>query len=334
MCKQAGDWTEALYNLADNGQTRNGPFKATVILEGPYGGLGNTLLPSFSSVLLVAGGSGITHSLSLAHDLIMKAPTGVVRARAIDLVWLVKTEEAAQPLIPTLLDLTNDAKAFETLCLAGNKRSGSVLRPTALRIKIYVTRCPVSSPLTLLSQHEHEKGYGGGTAGDIFDITDDVLQDRSNPFVDVANIIPPITPTSNHQTYYPCSYDYLKPSLTRQTSEAEKLKQSYLSRNPSTSSTTSSSSSNSATFLLQQPSPMSSISVHPSRSDFGGMLSRLADEVIAKSGREMVDPSGMVVVACGPVGMVESVKEGVRGMEGYKCRAVGGVEVEEEVFGF
>ncbi|ORX38304.1 FAD-binding domain-domain-containing protein [Kockovaella imperatae] len=147
LCKAVGGWTRKLHGYASSVDAEQGTRRATIIVEGPYGGLGNTLVPSFSSVLLVAAGSGITHSLSLAHDLIIRAPTGVVRARAIDLVWIVKNEEQASPLFPTLLELVKDAKRFEEKCLASPENPV----PVALRIKIYLSRCPDSSPLPLLS---------------------------------------------------------------------------------------------------------------------------------------------------------------------------------------
>lgn len=148
MCKNTGDWTRALHRLASKSPTASEAGSAstdvTVIVEGPHGGLGNTLLPSFSSVMLVAGGSGITHSLGLAHDLISRASTGAVRARTIDLVWVVRAEDIVRPLLPTLLDMVNDAKASELACLTSFLAGA----PTALRIHIYVTRS-ASSPLTL-----------------------------------------------------------------------------------------------------------------------------------------------------------------------------------------
>jgi len=305
MCKNAGNWTQALFTLAsggagvaERGLTSGVPMTTTVVLEGPYGGLGNTLLPSFSSVLLVAGGSGITHALSLAHDLILRAPTGVVRARAVDLVWIVRTEEAAKPLMPTLLDLVNDAKAWEIKCLEGRKKGGAQSRPTGLRVRIYVTRCPVSSPLNLLS---------GCNNDDLIDITDDILVDR-----------PRLHPEH------------------RQTTEADREKLAYLSRNPSSSSTSSSSSSYSSFFThpSKHNTPISSITASPLRPNIPSLLSSLADETISRHGRDMTDPSGMCVTACGPDGMVSEVRDAVRRLTRYKKWAVGGVELEEEVFGF
>lgn len=151
MCKVAGDWTQQLFDFASKAPSSdNARLTATIVLEGPFGGLGNTLLPSFSAVVVTAGGSGITHALSLAHDLVTRAPSGVVRARTIDLVWTVPTQELARPLMPTLIDMVEDARAFENTCLEGRKVHRNLPPPVALRIHVHVTRCPISSPITLL----------------------------------------------------------------------------------------------------------------------------------------------------------------------------------------
>ncbi len=297
MCKAAGNWTEKLYELATGGEgsLRMGErgverrMTATVILEGPYGGLGNTLVPSFSSVVLVAGGSGITHALTLANDLVTRAPTGVVRARTIDLIWMVRTEDAAKPLMPSLLELVDDAKAWEVQCLEGRRHGGPLPQPTSLRVTIHVTRCPSSSPMSLLTP-----------VNPFASDRDDVLEDRQSPL-----------------------------GPRRLPSEADQEKYAYLCRG-----TSSSSSSSSTWFPAKRNSLLSTISVHPSRPDSSALLTNVTDETIERHRREMTDASGICVTSCGPVGMCDDVRRAVRGLEGWKKRAVGGMELEDERFGF
>lgn len=293
LCKDAGDWTKALFELAEGGTRGEGgrcAMTATVLVEGPYGGMGNTMLSSFSSVLLVAGGSGISHALALAHDLVTRAPTGSVRARTVDLVWLVRTEDDARSVIPTLSEMVNDARAHERSCMT-NQRNVS-MRPTALRVTVFITRCPVSSPIQLLTDDpfRHED-----------DDADDVLADRRGGVGATG--------------------------LKRQPSDAEKFKASYLARNPSSASTTSQ-------FSIKSKEPISSIAILPGKPDFVNNVNSLVDETITSHIRSSIDPSGVCVTACGPKRLVHSVKEGVRKVKGYKVRAVGGLEMEEEYFGF
>ncbi|WVQ95159.1 hypothetical protein IAU59_002253 [Kwoniella sp. CBS 9459] len=306
MAKNVGDWTSQLFALAQRSsdaedRAEGGKYNATVIIEGPYGGLGNTLAPSFSSVLLIAGGSGITHALALAHDLITRAPTGVVRARTIDLVWMVRTEEAAKPIVPTLIELVDEAKQWEVQCLEGRRKGEKKPHPTALRVKIFVTRCPASSPINLLSEDM---------------MYDQSFHAREDHRIQLGNGHVPSSVTGGD----------IK-GLKRQPSAADKEKYAYLCRNPSSASTVS-------TLTIKHNTPLSTISVNPVRPNFDVLNSSLAEETIARHGRQMTDASGILVTACGPENMVHAARESVRKLEEYKKRAAGGVEFEDENFGY
>ncbi|WWD19270.1 hypothetical protein CI109_103728 [Kwoniella shandongensis] len=296
MCKRAGDWTERLYQHAHGSNTETGETgrKITIIIEGPYGGPGNMLIPSFSSVLLVAGGSGITSTLGHAHDLITRAPTGVVRARTVDLVWLVRTEDMAKPLMGTLLDLVNDAKQWESTCSERKAKGLAYMQATALRVHIYVTRCPISSPINLLShivpdlpRVDFEKGgnllEGGGRFSRVWIDNEKEQHLWRESILPMPDNIP--------------SFNVTEPS----TGNAPTL---------------------------------SGISVHPLRPSFTGMLDELAHETILRQIKSVTRPSGICVIACGPNEMVQSVRESVRLFEGHKKREVGGIELEEERFGY
>ncbi|KAH8113568.1 hypothetical protein DFH11DRAFT_1689366 [Phellopilus nigrolimitatus] len=76
MCKKAGSWTNKLYAAAATAgeYAAEDGFGAQrelrVVVEGPYGGLGNMVMASYSAALLVAGGSGITFALSAVEELV------------------------------------------------------------------------------------------------------------------------------------------------------------------------------------------------------------------------------------------------------------------------
>jgi NAD(P)H-flavin reductase len=306
MCKNSGDWTRALHALAQgpSSQTEsalgsNAPVDVTMIVEGPHGGLGNTMLPSFSSVLLCAGGSGITHSLALAHDLMTKATTGVVRARTIDLVWVIRTEEAARPLMPTLLDMVNDAKAFELQCLTDRRYGGNSPAPTALRVKIYVTRCPSSSPLKLANTC----AASNDDSMNIAHVTHEANSEPKNPFDDENPFLDP------------------------------EIQNGYLSRQPSTGKSTGGFSS----FKIPSSArsvPLSSIAAFPKRANFDSIVNTLVEETVHRHAFDRTDSSGVCVTACGPEAMVESCNVAVRSIDADRRRAVGGVDFEEECFGY
>jgi predicted ferric reductase len=93
MCKKTGSWTNKLYDLATGGNSAEKNVTARnvkVILEGPYGGIGHTMMDGFSGALFVTGGSGITFALAAIQELIQKDMDGKSNVRVIDLVWCVQ----------------------------------------------------------------------------------------------------------------------------------------------------------------------------------------------------------------------------------------------------
>lgn len=289
MCKDAGDWTKRLFDYSraleasttepESGAGRN----VKIIIEGPYGGTGNTMLSSFSSLVLIAGGSGITHALAVAHDLVMRAPTGAVRARIVDLVWIVKTEQEAKPLMATLLELVSDAKSWEAASIEGQRRQANYASPTALRIQIFVTRCPASSPLALIPD---------ATALSSFNVE-----------------------TSRGQS-----------GMIDHLSGANTEKVAYLSRNLSAASTMST--------MRDKYVQLSGITARPARPNLNIIISKIVDETIAHHRQNLTEANGMYITACGPEGLVYSTMQAVKALRAYKRTAVGGVEYEEERFGF
>jgi ferric-chelate reductase len=79
---------------------------------------------------------------------------------------------------------------------------------------------------------------------------------------------------------------------------------------------------------------LSSIDVRAIRPEFEVILSRIADETLERQGRERVEASGMGVTVCGPKGLCEGVRSSILGIEGWKRRGCGGIELEVEHFGF
>lgn len=95
MVKKAGDWTTKVYDMATksdaiySGDGGSG-MRARVWIEGPYGGVGNTMMDSYSGAVFVMGGSGITFALSAITDLIQKDVQGSSRLKVIHLIWCVQ----------------------------------------------------------------------------------------------------------------------------------------------------------------------------------------------------------------------------------------------------
>lgn len=102
MCKKAGRWTTKMYELSATAkygeQGREVGKNVRVMVEGPYGGVGNTVISSYSGALFVAGGSGITFALSAVQELVRLGNDSSVRT--IDIVWSIPDAASLTPMIP------------------------------------------------------------------------------------------------------------------------------------------------------------------------------------------------------------------------------------------
>lgn len=77
------------------------PGKAVkVILEGPYGGPGHTIFTSFSTCVIVVGGSGVTFGLAILGDIVAKELACESALRHVELVWSTPDASALLPLLP------------------------------------------------------------------------------------------------------------------------------------------------------------------------------------------------------------------------------------------
>ena len=92
-----------------------------VLLEGPYG-LSRSL-DSYGTVLLIAGGVGITHHLGYVRHLIQGYNEGTVATRKVTLIWSIRRESEKECVGPWM---------NEILAMEGRRE--------VLRLEIYVTR--------------------------------------------------------------------------------------------------------------------------------------------------------------------------------------------------
>lgn len=105
MCKKTGHWTGSLFSMAQTasyGETGKEVGRdVRVMVEGPYGGVGHTVMSNYSGAVFAVGGSGISFALSAVPDLI-QAATGV---KVIDIIWSVQDPSSLTPLLPLLTNL-------------------------------------------------------------------------------------------------------------------------------------------------------------------------------------------------------------------------------------
>ncbi|KAF8452850.1 hypothetical protein L210DRAFT_2059386 [Boletus edulis BED1] len=129
LCKKTGKWTTKMYEMASTSaygeQGQEVGRKIKVIVEGPYGGVCNTVIPSYSGAMFVVGGSGLTFALSAVQDLVRSGESSSVTD--IDVIWCIADPASLTPMIPLFTALLSQSAAAR------------------LRIKVFYTRAPTKS---------------------------------------------------------------------------------------------------------------------------------------------------------------------------------------------
>ncbi|KAG2360392.1 hypothetical protein BDR07DRAFT_1289654 [Suillus spraguei] len=110
MCKKTGRWTGSLFNMAQTASYSETGLElgcdVRVMVEGPYGGVGHTVMSSYSGAIFVVGGSGVSFALSAVPDLI-RAATDI---KVIDIVWSVQDPSSLAPLLPLFTTLVQKSR--------------------------------------------------------------------------------------------------------------------------------------------------------------------------------------------------------------------------------
>lgn len=94
-------FTGALYKKA--AACPDGRLITTCFVEGPYGGLHN--MNSYGTVMLFAGGVGITQAVPHVRDLVAGYANGTVAARKIVLVWIIQSPEHLEWIRPWMTEI-------------------------------------------------------------------------------------------------------------------------------------------------------------------------------------------------------------------------------------
>ena len=120
IMRRRSGFTDAVFRraLASSGRLHN----LFALAQGPYTSTHNAL-HSYGTVLLIAGGVGITHSVPHVQDLVAGFAAGTVAARRVLLVWVIQCPEHLEWIRPWMTDI-----------LAMQRRR------EVLRIQLFVTR--------------------------------------------------------------------------------------------------------------------------------------------------------------------------------------------------
>ena len=132
--------TRQLYERAN--AAKGGVIQLSGYVEGPYAG--NDSLKSYGTVLLFAGGAGITHHLVQIRHLIAAAQAGTVATRKIVLIWTVRDVELltwVQPWMDEILKMEGRRDILKILLFVTKPKSPRDLVSPSSMVKLFPGRC-------------------------------------------------------------------------------------------------------------------------------------------------------------------------------------------------
>ncbi|KAK7435731.1 ferric reductase like transmembrane component [Colletotrichum acutatum] len=103
--------TDTLYRKA--AACPEGKMTTTCMVEGPYGGLHS--MRSYGTVMLFAGGVGITHQVPHVRDLVAGYANGTVAARKVILIWTIQSPEHLEWIRPWMTEILAMEKRRDVL---------------------------------------------------------------------------------------------------------------------------------------------------------------------------------------------------------------------------
>ncbi|MCJ1289034.1 hypothetical protein MMC34_000566 [Xylographa carneopallida] len=138
IAKRSG-MTASLYSLAAATPSRT--LHLSGLVEGPYGPAHS--LHSYGTVLLFAGGAGITHQLGHVRALLAAYAAGTTAARRITLVWTVRAAEQLEwvrPWMDDILAMPGRREALHVLLFITKPNEARAVRSASERVKMFPGR--------------------------------------------------------------------------------------------------------------------------------------------------------------------------------------------------
>lgn len=154
VIRRRSGFTSALHDKVVQAE---GKFSVNAFIEGPYGGLQN--LSSYGTVLLFAGGVGITHQLPFVRELVTGFADGTVAARRVLLVWVIQSPEQLewiQPWMTTILALGKRRDVLRIQLFITRPRSTKEIRSPSATVQMF----PGKPNVDTLVQMECENQVG------------------------------------------------------------------------------------------------------------------------------------------------------------------------------
>ncbi|KAM0303531.1 hypothetical protein HYE67_003604 [Fusarium culmorum] len=145
--------TDSLYKKAVSAP--GGRFETSCFAEGPYGG--HHSFDSYGTVVLFAGGVGITHPVPYIKHLVEGFSEGTVATRRILLVWTIQTPEHLEwirPWMTEILGMDKRRDVLRIMLFVSQPRSTKEIHSPSSTVQMFPGRPNINTLLGMEQEHQ------------------------------------------------------------------------------------------------------------------------------------------------------------------------------------
>ncbi|CRK13576.1 hypothetical protein BN1708_010869 [Verticillium longisporum] len=150
-----------------------GQMHTTCMIEGPYGELHS--MKSYGTVMLFAGGVGITQAVPHVRDLVIGYANGTVATRRITLVWVIQSPEHLEwirPWMTQILAMDKRRDVLRIMLFVSRPRSSKEIHSPSATVQMFPGRPNIDT--LLAAEMEQQVGAMGVTVCGPGVLSDDV----------------------------------------------------------------------------------------------------------------------------------------------------------------
>ncbi|RYO79800.1 hypothetical protein DL766_006578 [Monosporascus sp. MC13-8B] len=165
--------TNTLYQRA--AASNEGRMTTTCWVEGPYGGEHG--MHSYGTVMLFAGGVGITHAVPYVRNLVAGYANGTVASRKVVLVWIIQSPEHLEwirPWMTEILAMEKRREVLRILLFISRPRSTKEIHSPSSTVQMFPGRPNIETLLAM--ETEQQVGAMGVTVCGPGALSDEVRQ--------------------------------------------------------------------------------------------------------------------------------------------------------------
>ncbi|KAH9900544.1 ferric reductase like transmembrane component [Xylariomycetidae sp. FL2044] len=127
-----------------------GRLTTTCFVEGPYGG--SHMMHSYGTVVLFAGGVGVTHAVPHVRDLVAGFANGTVAARKVVLVWIIQSPEHLEwirPWMTEILAMDRRREILRVMLFVSRPRSTKEIHSPSSTVQMFPGRPNIDTLLSM-----------------------------------------------------------------------------------------------------------------------------------------------------------------------------------------